>query len=104
MCDCDTKQLEERMDKLGERLARIETGQTHHAKQLDRVVALLDRMVRLEEHVDQHGISCSAITERLAKVETELLTWKSVRKFFAWLSGLSGALIAVYIAVKAGKI
>lgn len=101
---CDVKKLEKRMDGIGERLARIETGQSHHAKQLDRVVALLDRMVRLEEHVDQHADKCNEVIERLAKVETELSTWKSVRRFFAWFTGVSGTVTAVYIAMKTGKI
>ena len=101
---CDLTKMEGRMDAVGERLARIETGQAHHAKQLDRVVVLLDRMVRLEEHVDQHGISCGVITERLVAVETELSTWKSVRKFFAWSTGFFGAFVAIYIAWKSGRI
>ena len=101
---CDLSHMEHRMDQLGERLARIETGQEHHSKQLDRVVALLDRMVRLEEHVDQHAEKCSAIMNRLISVESELATWKSVRKFIAWMTGLAGAFVAIYIAWKSGKI
>ncbi len=101
---CDMTKLESRVDIIGERLARIETGQSHHAKQLDRVVALLDRMVRLEEHVEHHADKCNEIIERLAKVETELSTWKSVRKFFAWATGFMGAFVAIYIAWKSGKI
>lgn len=101
---CDITKLENRVDAIGERLARIETGQVHHSKQLDRVVSLLDRMVRLEEHVDQHGAKCSEIVERITKMETELDTWKTVRRLFAWVSGITGAIVAVYIARKTGKI
>jgi len=101
---CDLTHVEDRMDKLGERLARIETGQQHHSTQLDRMLVLLDRMVRVEEHVDQHGIECVKITNRLSSVETELATWKSVRKFFAWVAGFTGAVTALYIAWKTGKI
>lgn len=101
---CDLKQMETRMDKLGERLARIETGQEHLTKQLDRMLVLLDRMVKVEEHVESHSKECNRIHARLIAVETELSTWKSVRKFFAWITGLTGAFAAVYIARKSGKI
>lgn len=101
---CDLGNVEIRMDKLGERLARIETGQEHHAKQLDRMLILLDRMVKVEEHVEGHTKECALVTSRLVALETELSTWRSVRKFFAWVTGFTGAFVAFYVAWKSGKI
>ena len=86
------------MDKMGERLARIETSQTHLAKQLDRVIVSMDRMIRVEEHVEQHAIECSKITNRLVSVEAELATWKSVRKFFGIIFALTGIFSAWALA------
>lgn len=95
---CDLGEVETRMDKMGERLARIETGQQHHAKQLDRMIVLLDRMVKVEEHVEGHTKECAIVTARLVAVEAELQTWKSVRKFFAILLGLTGVFSAWALA------
>lgn len=95
---CDLSDVEARMDKMGERLARIETGQVHHSKQLDRMLILLDRMVKVEEHVEHHSEECTRITNRLTAVEAELSTWKSVRKFFTIVLGMTGVFSAWALA------
>lgn len=95
---CDLTDIEARMDKLGERLARIETGMKNQSKQIDRMILLLDRMVRVEEHVEQHREKCDNVTSRLVSVETELQTWRSVRKFFGIVLGLAGVFSAWLLA------
>ena len=90
-----------------ERLARIEQNQLHFSKQLDKLVSLLDRMVKVEEHVEQHKDTMKRLYRRLESVEGELAEakqelqrWKTGRKLVAWLMGSSAFIAFVGFAIK----
>ena len=86
-------------EDMRERLARIEANQTHIGKQLDRVVMLLDRLVRVEEHVEEHKRTLSILFTRLEKAESELETWRLARKVMIWFGGIGTALAATLVAL-----
>ena len=99
------RNVEEEMDEVNERLARIEQNQMHFSKQLDKVVVLLDRMVKVEEHVDTHVEKLKemrrAIEQMEARVETlktELNQWRTARKIFVWVVASVGTILAAFAA------
>ena len=88
------------MPEIGERLARIETGQEAIRSELAKVVTLLDRMVRVEEKLENALATNRRLTNtltdvesRLKDAETELSRWGVARKIFVWVSGVVGAVM-----------
>lgn len=97
------RDIEKEMDAISERLARIEQNQIHFSKQLDKVVALLDRMVKVEEHVDAHMREMERLNKeikdlsiRVKENEIELSRWRTGRKIFIWFIAAAGSFVAIY--------
>ncbi len=104
----DNNQEERRQDMsgIGERLARIETGQLNIKQDqndiksdMARVVSLLERMVRVEERMGSFNSRLLVQETIVAEHTKELATWKSVRRVGAWVAGIAGAVVAA-VAIK----
>lgn len=86
------------MPDVQERLARIETNQMHLSKQLDRMVELLDRLVRVEEHVEEDRRDLKRLYYRLEKVEQSISSWKTAKNILIWISGIMSAIITAGVS------
>lgn len=75
---------------VGERLARIESSQTHLMNQMDRLIQVLDRLVRVEEHQAEQQRSIASHGRRIEAVETEIGSWRTFRKATTWIIGVVG--------------
>ncbi|MCP4934793.1 MAG: hypothetical protein GY927_11455 [bacterium] len=89
------------MSGIGERLARIETGQTNiKADQnsikadLTRVVNLLERIVRVEERLGNFNSRLLIQETIVAEHAKEIAAWRSTRRIGVWIAGIVGAIIA----------
>ncbi|MCP5017617.1 MAG: hypothetical protein GY938_20450 [Ketobacter sp.] len=82
------------MAGIGERLARIETGQAGIKSELEKVVSLLDRMVRVEERLVRVNDRVTALEGASTEHTRELASWKSVRRVGVWVAGIVGAVVA----------
>ena len=86
-----------------DRLTRMEVTLEGMSKQLDSMVVLLDRMVRVEEHVSEHQRGVQRIWNSIEEIKIgqkelreELDSWKTVRKSITWIIGISGTIIAFF--------
>ena len=90
---------ERRINDVADRLARIEAGQMAttvqleaNKDQLDRVITLLDRMVRVEERLEGVLEDYRGLEGKVSAVEQDLASWRTARAIFTWVTGLMGAL------------
>lgn len=97
------------MSEEGERLARIEAGQGHLQEQLDKVIGLLSRMVKVEENIRPQDETIKRAFDRIEKLEDDVSdlktgaavsravsetrtdTWKLVLKYWPVLTALGVA-------------
>lgn len=97
------------MNDVVERLAKIETGQSHLQEQLDKVIGLLSRMVKVEENIRTQDETIKRVFYRIEKLEdvvsdlrtsaavsmavseTRMNTWKLVLKYWPVLTALGVA-------------
>lgn len=84
---------------VGERLARIEANQKNQEVQLEKVLVLLDRMVRVEERQQNFASKYEVLLMRVEKAEKELESWKWARRVIAWTSGIVAAVITGWMLV-----
>lgn len=89
--------------RTNERLTRMEVTLEGVAKQINSVVVLLDRMVRVEEHIAEQRRSFDRVWEALEeeklarmRIRDELDSWRTTRKALTWLFGSSGVAFAIF--------
>ena len=75
---------------INERLAKIEINQSNQQRQLEKVLALLDRMVKVEERQQTIQEKYGNLLPRMESAERELTSWRTARTIFAWVVGLLG--------------
>ena len=77
-----------------ERLARIEVGQEQQKGQLDKVINLLDRMVRVEERLESVLEANADMQARITGLEAELDRWSTGHKIVKWVVGIMSVVAA----------
>lgn len=86
------------MIEIVERLARIEVGQEQQKGQLDKVINLLDRMVRVEERLESVLEANAQMQANIEILQKELDRWTTAHRITKWVVGVvtiivSGAVI-----------
>ncbi len=87
------------MGVIGERLASIETHQEGIKDELRKMVSLLDRMVRVEERQANADKRLDVVAEIVKGNSAELDSWRTARKIFIWISGITSTVLGA-IAIK----
>lgn len=82
------------MIEIVERLARIEVGQEQQKGQLDKVINLLDRMVRVEERLESVLEANADMQHRIEELEQELSAWATARTAMKWMMGIVGVIVS----------
>ena len=92
---------------VAERMARMEANLLAVSSKLDKVIVLMDRMVRVEERQTHTQERIAELYRQLEKIEADVLAhskelelWGTARRFFVWAS----AIVATIIAIAAAKI
>ena len=95
---------DEEESEMKERLARMETSLSVLSKQMDHMVNLLVRVVKVEEHLEQDRRDMGRLYKRLETIEigfeslqNEMSRWSTARKIFVWVTGVAGSIVAAAV-------
>jgi len=82
------RQILSELSTLKTEMATLRANQEHLGDQMIKVLELLDRMVRVEEHQEADREKIIHLEATVKRLEDELNQWKAIRHLSMWLAGI----------------